>query len=211
MRERGSSTARPTEKGIGGLPIVSRFGRFGRFRRVDSVDSVAIWRADCVGPVDSVASIRSIRRVDRVEVKAQTQKKPDSSIGESGLSYRKASRALNLPLAPLSNTRASARGVRLGLACRSRRVGVLLVSRFGRFGRVDAPRPMPKARRKHKKARFLNRRIGLSYRKASCALNLPLAPLSNTRASARSVRLGLARRSCIVMPTSGRRRIGRYI
>ena len=75
MRERGSSTARPTEKGIGGLPIVSRFGRFGRdlqtssrrfgrFRRIDSVDSVAIrsiWSAACV-------VIRSIsaRRFGRV-------------------------------------------------------------------------------------------------------------------------------------------------
>ena len=78
LRERGSSTARPTEKGVGGLlirssrsirsrrfvpirsrrfvPIRSRFGRdsvairsrFGRFRRVDSVDFVAIWSAACV-------------------------------------------------------------------------------------------------------------------------------------------------------------------
>ena len=57
MRERGSSTARPTEKGGGGSPdsvairsirsISAR--RFGRFRRVDSVDSV-----------DFGASIRSI-------------------------------------------------------------------------------------------------------------------------------------------------------
>ena len=53
---------------------------------------------------------------------------------------------------------------------------------------------VPKARRKHKKARFLNRRIGLSYRKASRALNLRLVPRANTRASARGVRLGLARR-----------------
>ena len=54
---------------------------------------------------------------------------------------------------------------------------------------------MSKARRKHKKkARFLDRGIGLSYRKASRALNLRLAPLSNTRVSARGVRLGLARR-----------------
>ena len=45
-----------------------------------------------------------------------------------------------------------------------------------------------------KKARFLNRGIGLSYRKASRALNLLSVPLSNTCASARSVRLGLARR-----------------
>ena len=36
LRERGSSTARPTEKGVGGLLIRSRFGRFGRFRRVAS-------------------------------------------------------------------------------------------------------------------------------------------------------------------------------
>ena len=36
LRERGSNTARPTEKGIGGLPIGARFGRF---RRVVSVVS----------------------------------------------------------------------------------------------------------------------------------------------------------------------------
>ena len=50
LRERGSSTARPTEKGGGGgLPIGSRFGRFGRFRRADSVDFVVSRRADSVG------------------------------------------------------------------------------------------------------------------------------------------------------------------
>ena len=166
MRERGSNTARPTEKGIGGLPIRSRPVDFGASRRVVPVDSarrfgrfrsisarrfgrVAIWRAGCVDSVDFGASIRSrpvaiwraccagradlacllcrscrfgvllvsrfvvpvvsIRscllcrscrfgvllvsrfgvpvvpiRSCRVEVKAQTQKKPDSSIGESG-------------------------------------------------------------------------------------------------------------------------------
>ena len=121
LRERGSSTARPTEKGIGGLPIRSR-------------------------PVDFGASIRS-RPVDFVAI-------------------------CGLPL------------------------GVSVVSRRSQGANT-------------KKARFLNRGIGLSYRKASRALNLLLAPLSNTRASARSVRLGLARRFCIVMPTSDRRRIGR--
>ena len=77
LRERGSSTARPTEKGIGGLPIRSRFGRFGA-----SIRSISARRADleCCLCRDSVDSVESCR----VEVKAQTQKKPDSSIGESG-------------------------------------------------------------------------------------------------------------------------------
>ena len=43
LRERGSNTARPREKGGGGLPIRSISSRrFGRFGRVDSVLSVAI-------------------------------------------------------------------------------------------------------------------------------------------------------------------------
>ena len=58
LRERGSSTARPTEKGVGGLPIGSRFGRFGRFRRVDSVARPVDFGAR---PVDFGASFRSIR------------------------------------------------------------------------------------------------------------------------------------------------------
>ena len=98
-------------------------------------------------------------------------------------------------------------------SCRSCRV-VSVVSRpVGRVGRVASCRSCRVETRgaNTKKARFLNRGIGLSYRKASRALNLPLAPLSNTRAIARSVRLGLARRSCIVMPTSDRRHIGSYI
>ena len=155
LRERGSNTARPTEKGRGGLPIGSRLGRFGRFRRVascrfgrfrrdlktsswcfvpirsvsscrfgrdsvDWVDFVAICRlplgvscrfgrfrrvASCrFGRFRRVASCRfgrfrrdlktsswcfvPIRSVSSCRVaaedKAQTQKKPDSSMGESG-------------------------------------------------------------------------------------------------------------------------------
>ena len=165
-----------------------------------------------------------------------------------GFSYRKASRALNLRLAPLSNTHASARSVRLGLACRSCRFGVLLVSRrvdsvesiwsaawvairsrvasirsiSSRFAdfllafRPDSVDSLESCRvetrgANTKKARFLNREIGLSYRKASRALNLRLIPRANTRASVRSVLLGLARRSCIVMLTSDRRHIAHYI
>ena len=168
MRERGSNTARPTEKGVGGLPIGarpvdfrSRFADFLLAIRADSVVSIrsrpvefgasirSIWSAACVAirsirsrPVEFGASIRSIwsaaclaisaRRVAirsrfanfllairadsvvsrRADNEAKTQKKPDSSIVESGCSYRKASRALNLPLVPLSNTCASARSVR---------------------------------------------------------------------------------------------------
>ena len=113
LRERGSSTARPTEKCVGGLPIGSRFGRFGRVDSVASVASVVPIRAISsrfadfllAFRPDSVASIRSRRfgRVDSVAIwragradlerclcrvaskpEARTQKKPDSSIGESG-------------------------------------------------------------------------------------------------------------------------------
>ena len=103
LRERGSSTARPTEKGVGGLTIRSRFGRDLRtsswrfvlirssrscrvaIRRVGSVDSVA-------RPVDFGASRRVgvllVSRFGRVASRrsrgANTKKKPDSSIGESG-------------------------------------------------------------------------------------------------------------------------------
>ena len=143
LRERGSSTARPTKKGGGGLPIRSR-------------------------PVDFGASIRS-RPVDFVAI-------------------------CELPL-----------GVSVA-SCRFRRVDSVASCRFRRVDSVASRRSQGA---NTKKARFLNRGIGLSYRKASRALNLRLAPLSNTRASARSVRLGLARRFCIVMPTSDRRHIGR--
>ena len=78
-----------------------------------------------------------------------------------------------------------------------------------RAGRADSVVSRRSQGANTKKARFLDRGIGLSYRKASRALNLPLAPLSNTCASVRGVLLGLARRFCIVMPTSDRRRIGR--
>ena len=71
--------------------------------------------------------------------------------------------------------------------------------------------PTPKSRRKHKKKPDSSIvESGCSYRKASRALNLPLAPLSNTRASARSVLRGLARRSCNVMITSDLRHIVHY-
>ena len=163
MRERGSSTARPTENGVGGLLIRSRFGRFGAsIRSISSrfADFLLAFRPDSV-------AIRSIRRVDSVA---------------------------------------------------SCRFGALLVSRFGvpvvpiRSRRVDSDhRGQCRSQGANtKKARFLNRGIGLSYRKASRALNLRLVPLSNTCASARSVLRGLARRSCIVMITSGRRHIVHY-
>ena len=140
MRERGSSTARPTKKGGGGLPIRSRPVDFGASIRSR--------------PVDFGASIRS-RPVDFVAIC----------------------------------------GLPLGVSVASCRVDSV-VSRRSQGANT-------------KKARFLNRGIGLSYRKASRALNLRLIPLASKRASARSVRLGLARRFCIVMPTSDRRHIGR--
>ena len=212
------------------VPIRSRFGRdsvdFGASFRADSVGFVAICRrplgVSCRHPADTLPT-----------PKARHKKARFLNRG-IGVSYRKASRALNLPLVPLSNTRASARGVLRGLACRSFRFGALLVSRrvdsvvpiwsaacvairsvsARRFGRdsVDSTHrdrcrnPM----RKHKKPDSSIGGIGVSYRKVSRALNLLSVPLSNTRASARGVLRGLARRSCIVMITSGRRHIVHY-
>ena len=123
LRERGSNTARPTEKGVGGLPIRSRFGRFRRdlacrsrrFRR-DSVGFVVIWRADSVGFVAICGLPLGVScRFGRVDAEDKTQKSPIHYVGGSGSTIARR-RALNLRLIPLSNTRASARGVRLGRA-----------------------------------------------------------------------------------------------
>ena len=81
MRERGSSTAHPTEKGGGGLPIRSRFGRFradsvgfGASFRADSVGFVASFRADSVDfvaicrlPLGVSCRFGRFRRVDSVD------------------------------------------------------------------------------------------------------------------------------------------------
>ena len=106
LRERGSNTARPTEKGVGGLPI--------RSRRADSVASCRDFGVP-VGPIRSrpvaISACRSCRlcRFGRVlsrfgvpvlsiwtaacvaisacrsyRHRRQDTKKPDSSIGESG-------------------------------------------------------------------------------------------------------------------------------
>ena len=179
MRERGSSTARPTEKGGGGLPIRSRFGRFGRFRRVDSVDFGA-----------SIRSIRSIsarrfgrfRRVDSCRLGRVAIRSRVLSISARRVAIR------------------SIRSIRSISARRFRRVGSI---------RITEAAAEVKAQTQKKPDSSMGE-SGLGYRKVSRALNLPQAPLSNTRASARIVRSGLARRSCIVMITSGRRRIGRY-
>ena len=68
----------------------------------------------------------------------------------------------------------------------------------------------PKTR--HKKARFPNKgESGCVYRKVSRVSSLLLIPRANTRVIVRIVRLGLARRWCIVMLASDRRHIGRCI
>ena len=105
LRERGSSTARPTEKGVGGLPIGSRFGRFGASIRSISVVSrrdlrTSSWRFVLIRsrfgrfrsrfgvlvvpvvPIRSISARRSIR--SRRNPMRKHKKKPDSSIGESG-------------------------------------------------------------------------------------------------------------------------------
>ena len=52
LRERGSNTARPTEKGRGGLPIGSRLGRFRRDLQTSSL---------CFVPIRSIRSVSSCR------------------------------------------------------------------------------------------------------------------------------------------------------
>ena len=137
LRERGSSTARPTEKGGGGLPIGARPVDFvaisSRFRRDLRTSSCRFVPTPKPTPKPIPRRHPSRHPGDTQADKAQTQKKPDSSIGESGLGCRKASRALNLLLVPLSNNRASARSVRLGLARRS--CIVMLTSDHRRIGR----------------------------------------------------------------------------
>ena len=122
MRERGSSTARPTEKGGGGSPdsvairsISSRFADFLLAFRADSVGFVASFRADSVGFV----AIRRLPLGVSCRHQRQDTKKARFLNRGIGLSYRKVSRALNLQLIPLANTRASVRGVLRGLARRS--------------------------------------------------------------------------------------------
>ena len=115
LRERGSNTARPTEKGIGGLPIGARpvdFGASIRSRRNPR-------RHPRRHPADTLPTPCRHPADTRGRCRRQDTKKPDSSIGESGCSYRKASRALNLRLIPLASMRAGARSVRSGLARRS--------------------------------------------------------------------------------------------
>ena len=106
LRERGSNTARPTEKGGGVSKLARVLSIFGRDLRTSS------WR---FVPIRSISARRfgrfgSTRPMPKSRRKHK--KKPDSSIGESGCSYRNASRALNLRLVPLSNTCASDRSVR---------------------------------------------------------------------------------------------------
>ena len=141
LRERGSNTARPTEKGGWGLPIGSRFGRFrrdfvaissrfadfllsirsnrsrfGRFRRVDSVDFGAIssrFRRDL-----QTSSCRFAPTPCR-HPSQDTKKSPIPQSGNRASAIARC-RALNLRLVPLANTRASVRSVLLGLARRSR-------------------------------------------------------------------------------------------
>ena len=185
LRERGSNTARPTEKGGGGLPIGAR-------------------------PVDSVASIRSIRSIRSRRFGVLLV----SRFGRFGRFGRvviwRTGRVVSCRVA----------------SCRVVPTPMPTPKPTPKPTPMPTPKPTPwRHPSRHpcrhpcrhqrqgantKKARSLNRGIGLSYRKASRALNLLLVPLSNTRASARIVRLGLARRSCIVMITSGRRRIVRY-
>ena len=102
-----------------GVPVSAR-----RVVSIWSAACVAIWRAGRAGFGVSVVSRRvaSIRSC-RVEVKAQTQKKPDSSIGESGSAIARRRALLTFD--------ASRFGV-LFVSIRSRRVDSVASCRFGR-------------------------------------------------------------------------------
>ena len=74
LRERGSNTARPTEKGGGGLPIGARPVDFGASIRSRLVDFVAICGLPLGVSVDSVASRRfgaSIRSISVASIRSR--------------------------------------------------------------------------------------------------------------------------------------------
>ena len=198
MRERGSNTARPTEKGGGGLPIGARPVDFGASRR--SIRSISARR---VVPIRSVSSrfadFLLAFRADSVAIRSRFGR------------FRSISARRFVPIRSVSVDLDCC--LCRDLACRSCRFGLLLVSRFGvpvvpiwtaacvaiwRAGRVAS---VGGDRHRHRQRRQDTKKpdssigeSGFSYRKASRDLNLRLVPLANTRASARSVLLGLARR-----------------
>ena len=186
MRERGSSTARPTEKGVGGLLIRSirsisarRFGRFGRFRSIRS-SRFGVLLVSRFGRFGRVGRFRRVDSVDSVDFGASRRADSVDFV---------------------------ARPVDFGASRRDLQTSSW---RFVPIRSIRSRRVASKSRRKHKKAQFLNRGIGRSYRKASRALNLRLIRLASKRASARSVLLGLARLYCSVTITSDLRHIVHY-
>ena len=104
LRERGSNTARPTEKGGGG-PRLARVLSISA-RRVVPIRSRRFGR---------VASIVTDTDTD---TEGKTQKSPIPQSGNRVQLSQGVARS-KLPLVPLANTRASARSVLLGLVRRS--------------------------------------------------------------------------------------------
>ena len=92
MRERGSSTARPTEKGGGGLTIGARPVDFGASFRADSVGFGAISSRFA----DFLLSIRADTQADTQETPKLTRRKhkkspiPQSGNRASGVARRRA-------------------------------------------------------------------------------------------------------------------------
>ena len=103
-----------------------------------------------------------------------------------------------LPLVVLCRCPADCDALRRSMPCRLRRLAS-----------VDAL-PTTKARHKKSPSPF-SRESGCACRYVSRVSMRRLIPRANRRASARSVLRGRARRWCIVMPTSDRRHIVRYI
>ena len=175
MRERGSNTARPTEKGVGGLPIRSRFGRDSVAIRSISVDFGRFWSAACVAirscrvvsksRRDSVDSVVSKSRRDlacflcRVASRFGVPVVPVASIWSAAcVALWRAGCADSVASCPVAIWRAGCAG-RVGRVLS--RFGVLLVSRFGvlvvsvascRDLACRSRRVASKSRRKHKKS-----------------------------------------------------------
>ena len=180
MRERGSNTARPTKKGGGGLPIGARPVDFGASFRVDSVGFVAICRLP----------LGVSRRFGRFRRDLQTSSWRFVPIRSR---FRRDLQTSSWRFVP---TPCRHHADTMPTPCR--------------HPADTMPTPCRHRRRDTKKPDSSIGESGFSYRKVSRALNLRLVPLASKRASARSVLSGLARRSCIVMLTSGRRHIVHY-
>ena len=120
MRERGSNAARPTKKGVGGLPIGARPADFGasigrdlayRARRFGRNRSRFGRNRSRFGRDLAYRARRCLRRQRRQPKARRKHKKSPIPRGNRARCYRKASRALRRLLVPHASTCASAQNV----------------------------------------------------------------------------------------------------